>query len=304
MLDLVRDAPARAAEHFERYRFRDAVAEVMNLARAANKYFNDSEPWKTAKSNPVECATTIGISLQTTRALAVLMHPVVPSASERLWRMLALPGPVGEQDWNAAGSQPLDEGHALGQSEILFTKIEDEVIEAELKKVGVPPGETATAGGSAAPATGAGTAQTGAEPGPGAPEVRTEPGPMTSDVRQAPVPGVAELKTLQELTIDDVRKVDLRVARVVAAEPVPKSSKLLRLQVDLGTEQRQIVAGIAQHYAPADLVGKLIVVVANLKPARLMGQESRGMLLAASDESGKLSVLTTLADIAPGSGIK
>jgi len=145
MLDLVRDAPARAAEHFERYRFRDAVAEVMNLARAANKYFNDSEPWKTAKSNPVECATTIGISLQTTRALAVLMHPVVPSASERLWRMLALPARRGT-GLERRREPALDEGHALGQSEILFTKIEDEVIEAELKKVGVPPGETGTAG--------------------------------------------------------------------------------------------------------------------------------------------------------------
>ena len=266
MLELVRQAPARAAEYFERYRFRDAVAEVMNLARAANKYFNDSEPWKTAKSDPAQCGTTINISLLTTRALAVLMHPVVPFASDRLWRMLSLPGTVGEQDWNAAGSQPLNEGHALGQSEILFTKIEDEVIEAELKNVGVPPAEA----GQAAPGA----------------------------------VNVADPATPPELTIDDVRRVDLRVAKVIAAEPVPKSSKLLKLQVDLGTEQRQIVAGIAQHYAPADLVGKTIVVVANLKPAKLMGQESRGMLLAASDDSGKLVVLTTSADIAPGSRVK
>jgi methionyl-tRNA synthetase len=136
------------------------------------------------------------------------------------------------------------------------------------------------------------------------PEVKTVTVRMTSDAQQAAVPGVADLKTLPELTIDDVRKVDLRVAKIIAAEPVPKSSKLLKLQVDLGTEQRQIVAGIAQHYAPADLVGKTIVVVANLKPATLMGQESLGMLLAASDESGKLAVLTTLADIPPGSVIK
>lgn len=304
MLELVRDAPARAAEYFERYRFRDAVAEVMNLARAANKYFNDSEPWKTAKSDPGQCGTTISISLLTTRALAVLMHPVVPFASDRLWRMLSLPGAVTEQAWDTAGSQPLDEGHALGRPEILFTKIEDEVIEAELKKVGVPPGETGQQEGTAAAATRPGAANSGDAPGPGTPEVGMPPVGMTSDARQAAAPGVAGLQALPELTIDDVRKVDLRVAKVIAAEPVPKSSKLLKLQVDLGTEQRQIVAGIAQHYAPADLVGKTIVVVANLKPARLMGQESRGMLLAASDESGRLAVLTTLADIPPGSGIK
>jgi methionyl-tRNA synthetase len=127
---------------------------------------------------------------------------------------------------------------------------------------------------------------------------------MTSEAQQGSAAGVADLTTLPELTIDDVRKVDLRVAKVLAAEPVPKSTKLLKLQVDLGTEQRQIVAGIAQHYAPADLVGKTIVVVANLKPAKLMGQESLGMLLAASDDSGKLVVLTTAADIAPGSRVK
>ena len=276
MLAQIRETPIRAAEYFERYRFRDAVAEVMNLARAANKYFNDSEPWKTAKSDPAQCATTINISLQTTRALAVLMYPVVPFASERLWRMLALPGVVEGQDWNAAGSQAMTEGHALGQTEILFTKIEDEVIEAELKNVGVPPGEALPAAGLQPPV--------GAQPPAG--KVGEEPAGLT------------------ELTIDDVRKVDLRVAKVIAAEPVPKSQKLLKLQVDIGTEQRQIVAGIAQHYAPADLVGKLIVVVANLKAAKLMGQESRGMLLAASDASGKLVILTTAADIAPGSGIR
>jgi methionyl-tRNA synthetase len=129
-------------------------------------------------------------------------------------------------------------------------------------------------------------------------------GAKAGEARTPPAPGVAGVKDIAQLGIDDVRKVDLRVARVLAAEPVSKSQKLLKLQVDIGTEQRQIVAGIAQHYAPADLVGKLIVVVTNLQPAKLMGQESRGMLLAASDESGKLVLLTTAGDIAPGSGIR
>ena len=96
----------------------------------------------------------------------------------------------------------------------------------------------------------------------------------------------------ERVTIDDFKKIDLRVAKVVACEKVPKSEKLLKLQVEVGTEQRQIVAGIAQHYAPEDLVGKSVVVVFNLQPAKLMGQESQGMLLAASDASGKLVVIS------------
>jgi methionyl-tRNA synthetase len=284
MMELVRETPARAAGHFERYRFRDAVMEVMNLSRAANKYFNDSEPWKTAKTDPMQCATTIVVSLLTTRALAVLMYPVVPFAADRLWRMLGLPGAVADQRWDAVGSDGIGDGHQLGQPEILFTKIEDDVIEEELKKVGVPP---ATGGpAAAAPAV---------QPGPDT-QHGAQPAPTTSNA----VGGDAA----PLVSIDDVRKVDLRVARVVSAEGVPKSKKLLRLQVDLGTEQRQIVAGIAQHYNPADLVGKLIVVVANLQPATLMGQESRGMLLAASDAEGKLVLLAPAADIAPGSGIR
>jgi methionyl-tRNA synthetase len=106
------------------------------------------------------------------------------------------------------------------------------------------------------------------------------------------------------ITFDDFKKVDLRVGRIVAAERVPKSEKLLKLQVEVGTERRQVVAGIAQHYAPDDLIGKSIIVVYNLAPAKLMGQESQGMLLAASDASGKLVVVSPSADIASGATVK
>ena len=106
------------------------------------------------------------------------------------------------------------------------------------------------------------------------------------------------------ITFDDFKKVDLRVAKIVAAERVPKSEKLLKLQVEIGTERRQVVAGIAQHYAPETLVGKSVVVVYNLAPAKLMGQESQGMLLAASDASGALAVLSPSGDIASGGIVK
>ena len=107
----------------------------------------------------------------------------------------------------------------------------------------------------------------------------------------------------EQIAIEDFKKVALRVGKVVAAERVPKSTKLLKLQVDIGTEQRQIVAGIATKYAPEDMVGKRVVIVANLKPAKLMGVESQGMVLAAGDDEVS-ALLTTLEDVPPGARIK
>ena len=106
------------------------------------------------------------------------------------------------------------------------------------------------------------------------------------------------------ITIYDFKKVFLRVARVKSAEPVPKSEKLLRLVVEVGSEERQVIAGIAKQYAPADLVGKLVVVVTNLQPAKIMGQESKGMLLAANADDGTLKILTVEGDIAAGAHVR
>jgi methionyl-tRNA synthetase len=106
------------------------------------------------------------------------------------------------------------------------------------------------------------------------------------------------------LSIGDFRKIDLRVARIVAAERVPKSKKLLKLQVEVGEERRQIVAGIAQQYSAEEMVGKSVIVVFNLEPATVMGQESQGMLLAASDGAGKLVIVTPAGEIGSGSRVK
>lgn len=260
MLAVLRKTPGTVADHFEHYRFRDGVFEVMNLARAANKYFNDSEPWKTVKSDPGQCATTLNISLQIARSLAILTEPVIPGSSGRLWKMLNLRGDVHEQGWDTAGGLLIPEGHRIGKPEILFAKIEDDVIESELTRLN-----------NSQPA-----------------------GPSSQNV-----PAASPM-----ITIEDFKKVDLRVAKVLGCEKVPKSEKLLKLQVQVGTEERQIVAGIAQQYAPEDLVGKSLVIVYNLQPAKLMGHESRGMLLAASDKDGKLVVIGPSAEIASGSRVK
>jgi methionyl-tRNA synthetase len=251
--------PQKAGELFEQYRFRDGLTEVMNLARAANKYFNDSEPWKTARTDPARCATAINISVQLTRSLAILMSPIVPSSAERLWQMLRLSGKAATQSWDEAGALPIPDAHVLGTTEILFAKIEDETIAREVSALGNVP---------AAP--------------PAAPVV-TGPGPVT---------------------IDDFKKIDLRVGKILKAERLPKSEKLLKLQVAVGPETRQIIAGIAKHYAPEDLVGKNVVVVYNLRPSKLMGEDSQGMLLAASDGSGKLAIVVPAEDIASGAIVR
>jgi methionyl-tRNA synthetase len=247
--------PPAAAEFYEHYRFRDGLMEVMNLARRANKYFNDCEPWKTVKSDPARCATTINISLQIARSLAILMSPVIPASCERIWRMLDIPGEAARGSWDSARELPLPEGHRLGTAGILFTKIEDSMIESD----------------SVLP------------PGPPAPPPVTAP---------------------EKITIDEFRKVDLRVGKVLRCEQVAKSEKLLKLQVEIGTEQRQIVAGIARHYRPEDLVGKLVVVVYNLLPATLMKEESHGMVLAASDADGKLVIVMPESPVQSGAAVK
>lgn len=182
--------------------------------------------------------------------------------------MLSMQGEASKQLWDSAAEPLLPEGHSIGTPEILFTKIEDDVIASELNKL---------------PRTPEGT-----------------PAQTPSAVR--PSGGMPDARP--NISIDDFKKIDLRVAKIIAAEPVPKSEKLLKLQVEVGTEKRQILAGIAKHYTPEDLVGKSVVVVFNLQPAKLMGHESQGMLLAASDNDGKLVFITPSADIGSGSAVK
>jgi methionyl-tRNA synthetase len=274
MLAAVKAAAEGAAGHFEHYRFREAVVEVMNLARAANKYFNDAEPWKTAKTDRDRCETTLHVCVQLVRSLAILMSPATPFSAGTILRMLNLPESGKDVTWDAAGEPAIPAGHRIGTPQILFTKIEDAMIEHETSSLGVPPSTP-----------------------PVAP-------PSAPAVASPSAPPVAAPAVKETIAIADFQKLDLRVAKVVECDRVPKSEKLLRLQVEIGAERRQVVAGIAQHYAPEDLIGKLVVVVYNLAPAKLMGQESRGMVLAASDPSGTLVVITPSAEVASGSLVK
>jgi methionyl-tRNA synthetase len=221
----------------------------MNLARDGNKYFNDTEPWKTIKSDKERCGTSLNICLQTIYTLSELFSPVLPFSTEKLFVMLNAK-PV---DWKDCGKSQLKEGHQLNQSEILFPKIEDEKIEAQVIKL---------------PAS------------------------------------IPEKEKVELITYDDFMKIQLRTAEVIEAEKVPKSEKLLKLKVRLDNEERQVIAGIAKSYEPENLIGKKVVIVANLQPAKLMGLESRGMILAVETTNGSLEVLNVPESVNNGTRVK
>jgi methionyl-tRNA synthetase len=257
MISKLKEYADKIAENYENFKIRDGVFETMNLARHANKYFNDTEPWRTIKENPKRASTTINICLQTVRALAILFEPVLPFSARKIWKMLNLNDDIVKSGWDSAYQLSLKPGHQLGEPEILFRKIEDSEIEEEIKKLKIA-GE----------------------------EITEE-----------------KIEFKPQITIEEFQKIDIRVADVVECERVKNSEKLLKLKVKIGNEERQIVAGIGKHYSPEELVGKKVIVVANLKPAKLMGIESQGMLLAAVKDE-KLTLITTLGEIESGSQVR
>ena len=259
MISKIKKIPGMVGLSYEQYRFRDGLMETMNLARSANKYFNDSEPWKTKKSNPEQCAATLYVSLQVVRTLAILLAPVIPFTADKIWKLLKMDSVLYQDGWDSAADILLEPGHILDRPEILIQKIEDKRIEEIIKFL-----------------------EDGSE--------------------KTPKPEAAPIKPV--ITIDDFSKLDLRIAKVLQAEKVPKSEKLLKLRVELGSEQRQILAGIAKKYEPEDLIGKSVVIVANLQPAKLMGQESQGMILAASDANGDMKLIEPNGEMPAGSIVK
>jgi methionyl-tRNA synthetase len=251
----LKEAPEKVGGYIDNYQVRQAVREAMDLARFANKYFNDKMPWKTIKSAPEICATTLFLCLETIKTLSVLLEPVIPFTAAKIKKLLNLEVGKNHNSWDRAGELIFVEGHKLEKAEILFEKIEDDVIEKEIDKLKKPD-----------------------------------------------QPEKSEQKNGELITLDQFSKIDLRVAEVIEAEKIPKTDKLMKLQIKLGKDIRQIVAGIAEHYDPDQIKGRQIVVVANLEPTKIRNEVSNGMLLAAKD-NGKLTLLTTTEEIQPGAKI-
>lgn len=258
-----------AMDHME---LNQAIKDVWNLIGRANKYIDETAPWILAK-DPAQAERLQAVMYnlaEVLRIIAILIAPFVPVTAPKIYEQLGLGNPesffMADAVWGKLAT-----GTKVQKGEPLFPRIE--VTEA---------GETVIAA----------TKKTAAK------AIKAEAPKIEAKKEAKPAAAAAD-----EITIDDFAKIDLRVATVIAAERVPKTDKLIKLQVKIGDEERTIVSGIAQHYEPENLIGKNVIVIANLKPAKLRGIESRGMVLAASDGEGNL-VLADAPGIASGSKVK
>ncbi|MFN3554516.1 MAG: methionine--tRNA ligase [Bacteroidales bacterium] len=249
--------PQSIASSLESYRFREALNELMNLARLGNKYLTDSEPWKIFKDNPQRVQTILNVSLQICTNLAILCEPFLPFTSARLLEMLNLE----PMNWASAGGNNIQADHQLGTPSLLFVKIEDEQIQYQVDKL--------------ANTRIANEAEEGWTP----PAIRPE------------------------ISYDQFAGMDLRVATILAAEKVAKTKKLLKLTLDTGLDKRTVVSGIAEFYNPQEVVGKQVVLLANLSPREIKGIQSHGMILMATDKDGKLTFVKPENGVTNGSTI-
>lgn len=269
---LVNETVAGYSDAMDHMELNQAIKDVWNLIGRANKYIDETAPWILAK-DPAQAERLQAVMYNLAEALriiAILIAPFVPVTAPKIYEQLGLGKPESFFMADAAWGK-LATGTKVQKGEPLFPRIE--VTEA---------GETVIAA----------TKKTAAK------AIKAEA--PKSEAKKEVKPAAA---SADEITIDDFAKIDLRVATVVAAERVPKTDKLIKLQVKIGGEERTIVSGIAQHYEPESLIGKNVIVIANLKAAKLRGIESRGMVLAASDGEGNL-VLADAPGIASGSKVK
>ncbi len=245
--------PSIIASSIEKYRFREASQELMNLARLGNKYLADEEPWKTIKTDEERTKTVMFIALQIAAGLAVLSEPFLPFTSAKLKTILNVSSSDSteenriENSWEDVSAKNIliPSGHTINKSELLFSKIEDKEIQAQLDKLQATKKANEAANKAAAPQK-------------------------------------------ETITFDDFTKLDLRVGTIVEAEKMAKAKKLLVLKVDTGIDTRTIVSGIAESFKPEDIVGKQVTVLVNLAPRKLRGVESEGMILMTENAEGKL----------------
>ncbi len=252
--------------NLDNYKFREALKEAMNLARLGNKYLTETEPWKIAKTDLNRVATILNVSLQLCANLSIAFEPFTPFSSRKLKDMLNINEQSkvisGSEYWNVLGcSSILNAGHILKEAELLFAKIEDAEIDFQIAKLNATKEANEAAASDSSNATAAAA---------------------------APAPAAQK----DECSYDDFTKMDIRTATVLDAERVPKTDKLLKLTIDTGLDTRVIVSGIAEFYSPKDMIGKQICILANLAPRKIKGIESKGMILMAKDESGRMRFVT------------
>ncbi|GAA4308865.1 methionine--tRNA ligase [Christiangramia aestuarii] len=257
--------PSVIASSIERYRFREAQGELMNLARLGNKYLADEEPWKLVKTDEERTKTVMYVALQIASALAIISEPFLPFTSAKLKKMLnqADENSGNTPDWDIIGTKEalIPAGHQIGKAELLFSKIEEEQIQKQLDRLEA----TKTAN-----------------------EMENQQVEPQKDIA----------------TFDDFTKMDLRVGTIIEAEKMPKTKKLMVLKVDTGLDKRTVVSGIAEHFKADEIIGKKVTVLVNLAPRKLRGVESEGMILMTENAEGKLVFVNPDEDwVKPGTTI-
>lgn len=293
---------ASMEDNLDHYKFREALKDAMNIARVGNKYISDTEPWKVAKTDMEHAETILNISLQICADLAIAFEPFTPFAAQRLRKMLNVGIIAGEDHrrgeqqtvntypegeyaalhtvhsgdkvavdglclrWDDLGrSDILPAGHAIGEAALLFAKIEDEPINAQLARLDA---------------------------------IRSQ-----REAEEAAAAAKTVTSQKEECTFEDFGKMDIRIATVLEAERVPKTDKLLKLTIDTGIDRRVIVSGIAEHYKPEEMVGRQICILANLKPRVIRGIESHGMILMAKQNDGTMRVVSPEKTVGNGAEV-
>jgi methionyl-tRNA synthetase len=250
----LREVKSKVEDNLENFRFREALREAMKLARTGNKYLADTEPWKAIKSDRERVKTILNVALQLSAGLAVVMEPFMPFTAQKLRSILNADGATLR--WDALGSDALlPPGHQLGEPALLFEKIEDCAIEAQLQKL--------------------------------------------EEMKKKKDEQAYHAEPQKELcSLDDFQKMDVRIVKVIEAERIPKSKKLIKMLVDTGVDKRTVLSGVAEHFEPQELTGKQVLMLINLAPRTIMGVESQGMILYAEDSDGKLRL------VQPADGVK
>ena len=277
VFEAIQEAKTQIETAISNYRFREGLNALMNLARTGNKYLQDKAPWSLSKTPEMQAENQkaidncLHVCQQLAANLAILCNPFLPFTAHKLLRQFKVVERMLE--WENAGRMDLLKiNYPLPEPQLLFRKIEAEEITRQMEKL-----EQAAAQAAAANAP-AETAQPEAAP-------------------------TAPAKA--EITFDDVVKIDLRAGKILTAEKVEKADKLLKLSVDMGeAAPRTIVSGIAQHFSPEEITGKMVTVVANLAPRKMRGIESQGMILMAEDAAGKLVFVSPVSEVPGGSEVR
>jgi methionyl-tRNA synthetase len=248
-LETVRAYPAVIESSIERYRFREAQQELMNVARLGNKYLADQEPWKTIKTDEQRTKTVMFVALQIASALAILSEPFLPHTSRKLKEMLRINSRETQNSlqWSDVATKQIliAPGHTINTNELLFSKIEDSQIQAQMDK-------------------------------------------LTASKLANEIAEKVTTPQKDTCTFEDFTKLDMRVGTIIEAEKMPKAKKLLVLKVDTGLDVRTIVSGIAESFTPQEIIGKRVTVLVNLAPRALRGVESQGMILMTQMPDGTL----------------